>query len=63
MLGVALETEQANRLCFRERDRLAEIEQRLGLFHMLKKDALEAFDISAARGIAPPASGVPSPRR
>jgi len=30
---------------------------------MLKKDALEAFDISAARGIAPPASGVPSPRR
>ena len=53
VLGVALKTQEANRLSFRERDRLAEIEQSFRLVHMGEEDALEAFDASGARRLAP----------
>ena len=52
VFGVALEAEQADRLRLRERDRLAEVEQGLRLLHMLTEDALEAFDVPAARSLA-----------
>ena len=41
----------------RERDRLAEIEQRFRLIHMGKKDALEAFEVSATRRVSPALRG------
>jgi hypothetical protein len=53
VLRVTLKTEQADRLSLRERDRLAEVEQSFRLLHMLTEDTLEAFDVSAARRIAP----------
>jgi hypothetical protein len=51
VLRVALEAEQADRLSFGERDRLAEVEQGFGLLHMLQENALEAFDVSGARRV------------
>ncbi|HEX6831614.1 MAG TPA: hypothetical protein VF090_08765, partial [Methyloceanibacter sp.] len=51
VLRVALEAEQADRLSFGERDRLAEVEQGFGLLHMLQENALEAFGVSGARRV------------
>ena len=57
MLRVALEAEQANRLCSRQRDRLTEVEEGLRLLHMLSEDTLEAFEVPAARRLAPALRG------
>jgi len=57
MLRVALEAEQADRLRLRQRYRLAEVEQGLRLLHMLTEDALEAFEVPAARRLAPALRG------
>ena len=43
MLRVALEAEQANRLRLRQRDRLAEVEERLRLLHMLYGRCARSF--------------------
>ena len=60
MLRVALEAEQADRLRLRQRDRLAEVEEGLRLLHMLKEDALEAFEVPAARRLAAALRGAES---
>src|SRR6476660_9461935 len=57
VLRVALKTQEADRLSFRERDRLAEVEQGLWLLHMLLEDALEGFRVPRACRIAPALRG------
>ena len=52
VLWLAFQAEQADGLRCREPDRLAKIEQGLGLAHMLKEDALEACHISGLSGVA-----------
>jgi hypothetical protein len=49
VLRVALRTQQADRLLFRKPNTLTEIEQGLRLVHMGKEDALEAFQVPAAK--------------
>jgi hypothetical protein len=57
VLRVPLETQQADRPTLRERDRLAQVEQGFRLIHMGKKDALEAFEVSATGRVSPALRG------
>jgi hypothetical protein len=62
VLRVALQTQQADRLLFRKRDRLTEIERGFRFVHMGKEDAID-FQVPPPPAASRPRFGTPRPRK